>query len=221
MNFKGFLLVVLISFVSMTTAFSITIFISASESDAAIYVDGEKLGIGSVEIKLKSNQCKNIRVEKIGYLVVERKFCSGGSYPKLPKTYHFELEEDAAWNSSISTDIANVWVAIKVKEGSTELDAWKLLGQIITDYFDVIEITDRETGYLRTSWELKSFDQNTIRSRVILKLGSSSPLIYKVKLVSEASGRGGTSVKQDENYKEWDRILRKYKDLVETLQNRL
>ena len=69
-------------------------------------------------------------------------------------------------------------------------------------------MTDKETGYLRTAWSLKSFMQNTIRTRIIIKETSTEPLVFKIKLVSESSGLPLTSVKSDELYKEWDRVLR-------------
>tara|TARA_R110000787_G_scaffold81036_2_gene175883 strand:- start:42471 stop:42686 length:216 start_codon:yes stop_codon:yes gene_type:complete len=64
-------------------------------------------------------------------------------------------------------------------------------------------MTDKETGYLRTSWSLKAFRQNTVRTRMIIKESSSEPLVFKVKLISESSGLPMTSVKSDELYKEW------------------
>jgi hypothetical protein len=56
---------------------------------------------------------------------------------------------------------------------------------------------------------------------MIVKLGNSDPLTYKVKLISEQSGMSQTSVKSDELFKEWDRILRKYKEIVNEIQTRL
>jgi hypothetical protein len=102
-----------------------------------------------------------------------------------------------------------------------EEDAWKLISMIITSYFDVIEVTDRETGYLRTSWVVQSFQQNTIRTRIIVKLGDTDPLTYKIKLVSEESRHPGTSVKSDELYRDWDRVLRKYSGVIDELQSRV
>lgn len=195
--------------------------ISCSQSDASIFVDGQKLGIGSVEIVVRKNSCVTVRVEKVGYLTIQKKFCDGKNYAPLPKTYYFELAEDDAYQSSVSTDQANNWVELKVGVDREELEAWKLISQIVTDYFDVIEVTDRETGYLRTAWEVQSFTANTIRTRVIIKLGGTSPLEYKAKLVSEYSGSANTSVKQDQLFREWDRVLRRYEDLLGQLQSRL
>ncbi|MCX6247319.1 MAG: hypothetical protein NTW10_06275, partial [Bacteroidetes bacterium] len=112
-------------------------------------------------------------------------------------------------------------IDIEIKTNKPEVEAWKLISQIITSYFDVIEVTDRETGYLRTSWVIQTFKQNTIRTRMIVKLGNSDPLAYKVKLISEQSGQPMSSVKSDELFKEWDRVLRKYKEVVNEIQTRL
>jgi hypothetical protein len=56
---------------------------------------------------------------------------------------------------------------------------------------------------------------------LIVKLGSTDPLTYKIKLVSEQSGMPQTSVKSDELFKEWDRVLRKYKEIIHEIQTRL
>jgi hypothetical protein len=63
--------------------------------------------------------------------------------------------------------------------------------------------------------------QNTIRTRIIIKETSTEPLVFKIKLVSESSGLPLTSVKSDELYKEWDRVLRSYSDVIGEFQARL
>ncbi len=129
------------------------------------------------------------------------------------------MKKDDAYDATEATDMANI--DIEIKTNKPEMEAWKLISQIITSYFDVIEVTDRETGYLRTAWVVQTFKQNTIRTRVIVKLGSSEPLTYKVKLVSEESGQPMTSVKSDELFKEYDRVLRKYKEIINEIETRL
>ena len=177
------------------------------------------MGNGQVQIVVMSNSCVTVQIYKTGYLSVRKTFCNKKSSPKPPKTFYAEMIRDDAYDASIQTDIANV--DINLTSNKSEAETWKLISQIIMSYFDVIEVTDRETGYLRTSWVVQSFTQNTIRTRVILKSGSSNPLTYKVKLVSEASGMAMTSVKADEKFKEWDRVLRKYQSVLDELQNRL
>jgi hypothetical protein len=177
------------------------------------------MGTGQLEIVILSNECVTVKVEKTSFLTTVIEFCNKSNFAPPPKTYYCEMEKDDAYDASEATDISNIDIEIRTKK--TELDAWKLISQIITSYFDVIEVTDRETGYLRTSWIVQTFKQKTVRTRMIVKLGSTDPLTYKIKLVSELANSPQTSVKSDELFKEWDRVLRKYKEVIHEVQTRL
>jgi len=192
---------------------------SASEQDANIFVDGKLMGKGNLEILITKDACVKVRVEKTGFLIYHIEFCNKKKQTKPPKSYYMEMHRDDAFDASIQTDIANIDIAINVNRSKDE--AWKLVNQIVLSYLDVIEVTDKETGYLRTAWQLKTFKQNTIRTRIIVKEASSNPLAFKIKLISEESRRPLTSVKSDELYREWDRVLRKYKDIIQEMQSRL
>lgn len=192
---------------------------TVSEADAKIFVDGKQMGVGQLDITIPAYACVNVKVEKVGYLTSTIEFCNKPNFTPPPKTYFCQMEKDDAYDASEATDIANV--DIEVKTSKREDEAWKLLSQIITTYFDVIEVTDKSTGYLRTAWVVQSFKQKTIRTRVIVKLASSDPLAYKIKLVSEVANGANVSVKSDELFKEWDRILRKYREVVREATSRL
>ncbi|MEP2937470.1 MAG: hypothetical protein ABJM06_09050 [Gilvibacter sp.] len=193
--------------------------VSVSEQEANIYVDGKLMAKGSHTVAVPYKSCVNVRVELIGYLNYEIDFCYKKNLSKPPKSYFIKLQRDDAYDASVQTDIANVDIEIKTNLGKDQ--AWKLLNQIILNYLDVIEITDKETGYIRTAWQLKTFKQNTIRTRIIAKQSSDDPLAFKIKLISEESRRALTSVKSDELFREWDRVLRKYKDVISEAQSRL
>jgi len=139
---------------------------------------------------------------------------------KPPKTHYFEMRSDDAFDASVQTDIATVDIEIKVDRMEKD-QAWKLINQIVLNQIDVIEMTDKETGYLRTAWSLQTFEQNTIRTRIIIKESSTDPLVFKVKLVSEESGSSMTSVKSDHLFKEWDRVLRSYEGAISEFQARV
>ena len=191
-----------------------------SESDAEISINGKSFGKGHLEILVPSDGCITVTVKKIGFLTEKIDFCNKKGMAAPPKTYFMEMSRDDAFDASIQTDIANIDIELKCSK--TEKDkAWKLINQIVLSYIDVIEMTDKETGYLRTSWSLKTFKQNTIRTRIIIKQSSDEPLTFKVKLVSEESNQAITSVKSDELYKEWDRVLRSYSNVISEFQARL
>lgn len=195
------------------------IIVSASQNDTKIYVDGVMSGIGQVTIVVMDNSCVTMKTEKTGFLQQTITFCNRKNAAELPKSYYIEMKRDDSYDASIQTDIANI--DIEVRSTKEYVDAWKLINQIVVSYIDAIEITDKETGYVRTSWEVQSFSQNTIRTRIIVKLGSENPLSFKIKLVSEYSTAPLTSVKSDELFKEWDRVLRKYANMMSEIQSRL
>jgi len=214
----SFILVVGVSFTSM--AGKKKVLISCSESDAAIYSNGIKVGTGQAEIIVLSKSCVTINIKKIGYLDIEETICNKKGFPKPSKTKYFEMITDPAWDASVQTDMANTDIEVQLNTNRSEVDSWKILNQIVTNYFDVIEISDRETGYLRTAWNLHAFDNASIRTRIIIKIGTLDPLSYKVKLVSEIAGPG-TSVKSDHFFSEWDRVLRTYETVISQITSRL
>jgi len=195
--------------------------ISASEPDAKIIVDGQPLGTGNLKIKVPKNSCVDVKVQKSGFLKYEQTFCNKKGMADPPRKQFFDMKKDDAEEASIKTDQANIDFSIEVNKKQDPNDVWKRVNQIVTDYFDAIEVADKETSYLRTAWSIQSFMQNTIRTRLIIKLAKSDPLTYKVKLVSEYSGYALTSVKADELFHDWDRVLRKYQNVISDFTTRL
>ena len=205
----------------MTLCNAQTVIVSTSEPDSKIIVDGQNLGTGTLKVKIQKGSCVNVKIQKVGFLKYEQVYCSKKGSTPPPKKLFFEMKKDDAEEASVKTDQANVDFSVVVNNKYNVTDGWKLTTQIVTDYFDAIEVSDKETSYLRTAWSIQSFQQNTIRTRLIIKLANSNPLTFKVKLVSEYSGISGTSVKADEQFREWDRILRKYKNVIDDFSNRL
>ena len=56
---------------------------------------------------------------------------------------------------------------------------------------------------------------------MIVKRTSTDPLRYTVKIASERNRAPGISVKEDENFVPWKRLLNTYKDVISELQARL
>ncbi len=189
----------------------------STETGAKIFVDGKLLGTATAEIKVAAYTTVNVRVEKIGFITEERNLINDDTHD-VPKTVYIKMEADDAYEQSFTTDVANHDIDIRTNQ--KEDDAWKLISRIITNSFDVIQVTDKATGYMCTAWTVKNFRSATVRSRLIIKTGSTDPLIYKAKLVSEI-GKPGVSGNQDENFKPWDRVLRTYENVISDMQSRL
>lgn len=194
-----------------------TVKISCSDENATILVNGKIVGKGSTKIKVIKGTCVNVKVSKVGFITYEKNYCKAKSNV-LPSEDFIKLEQDDAYNSSINTEIANLDISIKTDIKNP--NSWKLLNSIITSYFDVIEASDKETSYLRTAWASQKFKAGIIRTRFIVKSETNEDG-YKVKLVSEISDLQTTTSKNDEAFKEWDRVLRKYSNLISDLQARL
>lgn len=195
--------------------------INTTPNDATIKMDGRQVGAGEYGIKILEGACVEVIVEKAGYVAITKNFCNQRNMQSPPVNEHVVLKEDEAYSSSIQSDQANVNFSISVGSGRSEEDAWKVMNQIVTNYFDVIEMSDKETGYVRTAWNMKNFPNNTIRTRIIVKPGNTGSSQYVVKIQSEASGAANTAAKDDEKFREWGRILNTYKDIISEMQSRL
>lgn len=189
--------------------------ISTSSGDATITVNGKAAGNGGAEVKFLANSCMKVSATLDGFYSKSVEFCNNG-FTKLPKAYYIELEADAAYAASVKTDIANVDINVRPKK--SQLESWKAINSLVLQYIDAIEVSDKDNFYLRTAWVVNSFNSGVYRTRIILK--TSGPDQFSIKILSEKA-EPGASVKEDERFSEWDRVLRKYAKIVEEIQNRL
>jgi len=196
--------------------------INTTPENAQIKINGKIVSGKDLNLTIPENQCVDVEVSKEGFDTQKRSYCNSPNTGSLPVTDHISLAEDEAWTSSIQSDQANINFSVSINPQLNEESAWKILSQIILDKFDILEITDRSTGYLRTAWHIKQFSNGTIvRTRVIVKQGNIEPLKYVVKIVSEISIVKNVSASEDENFREWDRLLKTYKDIISEIQARL
>lgn len=193
--------------------------VSCSESAAEIYANGQLQGRGKVIIVVIKDQPMLVQIKEVGFLTDEFSIKYGGGVSPQ-KTYYRTLVKDEAYDASASTDLANI--DISEQTSKTEDKAWRIISEIVTSYFDILEVSDKSTGYMRTAWVVQSFNGSTVRTRVIIKRSSSDgALKYKIKIISEIADAPNISVKDDEKFKSWDRILKKYNTLVSEFQTRL
>ena len=223
MKTNKYLWVLVIFILILLYSCSSAVIFTCSEKDAQMYVDGKAMGTGTTDvIKVKRNNPVHVSAEKTGFFNQEiyYHFQSSNSASN-PKNQLIVLVHDDAYDASIKNDYANKDFEQEVNKKLTEAEAWKVISEIVTSYFDNIEMADRETGYMKTSWQSKTFSKKTIRSRIIVKQSSFNPLKYKIKIVSEYADTPDQSVKDDDKFIEWDRILKKYSELITEFQTRL
>lgn len=192
-----------------------TILITSNQPDAVITVNGKSAGNGTAKIKLLANSCTKIAAKKEGMFVNEVEFCNNG-LTKFPKAHYLELVKDAAFEASVKTDIANIDINIRPKK--SQADSWKAINSLVLQYIDAIETSDKENFYLKTAWVAQTFNSGVIRTRIIVKTSGSDQ--FSIKILSEYA-IPGSSVKDDERFISWDRVLRKYANAIEEFQSRL
>ncbi len=199
--------------------------ITTAPNDAAIEIAGRRVGNGSYDLKVPKNSCVEVRVSKDGYVRYTKNYCNQTNMQEPPLTDFLEMAVDEAYTSSVSSDLANVRITVPVKAGIASEEAWRILSSIITGYFDILETVDYNTGYLTTSWQVQNFQSSIIRTRVIVSTGGNTDQIaYAVKLISQEAfldGKNQVTVKDDEKFQDWARILKKYDGLIQEIQARL
>ncbi|RAI95400.1 PEGA domain-containing protein [Algoriphagus yeomjeoni] len=199
--------------------------ITTNPTDAIIEIGGKTVGTGSYDLKVPKNGNVEIRVKKDGYVRYVKNYYNQANMQEPPVTDFIEMNVDEAYTSSVSSDLANVRITVPVNTALTPEEAWRILSSIITRYFDILETVDFNTGYLTTSWQVENFQSSIIRTRVIVSSGGNSDqLAYAIKLVSQEAyldGQNQVTVKDDEKFEDWARILKKYEGLIEEVQARL
>lgn len=193
--------------------------------NSRIFVNNKQAGTTSFPVKIPDGSCVKVRVELASFVPEDREFCVQPNAPEPPLEQAVELVPDDSWSASIASDQANVNITVEVSPKLAEAQAWKLVSSIVLGSFDVLENSDSQTGYLRTAWQVKTWQETAImiRTRVIVKRQSDSPLRYVVKISSERNKVRDLRIssKEDENFAEWDRLLNTYKDLISEMQARL
>jgi hypothetical protein len=195
--------------------------VTTSPQTAKIYVDGIEMGTGKVVVKVSKNACVTVDVRLDGYIQETRTYCDRKGMTDPPSSEYIQLQEDESYSSSTESNIANTEVQLNVNPTKTKEEAWKEIVGVVLEKFDDLENSDEKTGYLRTSWVGMSFKSNTLRVRFIVKQSSESPLVYRAKFVSEASGKPGTPYNADEQYRSFNRILKKYDGFLDELTTNL
>jgi len=97
-------------------------------------------------------------------------------------------------------DEPGVWKSIEVKEGMSKDELWRTVVDAISQKFD-LEVIEKESGYLRTSWKFTYIESgfrgggvsDRYRSRIILKFTEENWKILRVKCESHWLDSGRSS----------------------------
>lgn len=182
---------------------------------AKIIMGGAEVGQGSYSLNIGRQDYVMLRLTCPGY--VDRVVRVYRNDKRNAIT--FTLEEDESFSASeANSDLANKYMTVNVREGLDGDMVWKRLVLTISELFPNLEVNDKESGWIRSSWEVERFAYVTVRTRIEIKevMGFETPR-YRVRLQSEiASNECGT---HDECFKAWDRVLKTYHQAINDLIN--
>lgn len=202
--------------------------ISVQPQEAAIYVDNNLIGYGYGEFTRpeKKDRVVIIRVECNEYTTANSKFYGGDERNSLS----FNLMQDGFYRGSAASGLVNKYMTITLdpqyftiaEDGKVDSEpAWKLLHQILLNYFPEIETTDFHGGYLQTPWKYKTFNmsEKQLRTRVTVRdVTTPERVAFQIKISSEVAG--AMQARHGE-FDEVDRLPKELEPMVEELQTRI
>lgn len=217
------------------TLFAATICLAAKEvkitvipSDAKIYIDGNYAadGITTATLKKKDGFIV-VKFEREGYVTLETKIFTTDKR----KAVSYTMRRDAFFDVSVASGLVNKYFSVKISKDlytvdesgkrNTEL-AWKMIHQVILNYFDEIQTTDMASGFIQTPWLYKSFPEadKQIRTRVSVKESNlGDDLTFQIKISSEVAPL--IASQRDESFQEIDRIVKDLEPMISEFQARL
>ena len=204
-----------------------TVKISVEPNDASIYINGNFIGYGFAEFpRPKSDEVVIIRLEANEYIPVTTKFYGEDKRNVIS----YKLQNDGFYRASAFSGLVNKFFNIEIDNSlitcndageKNLITAWKLINQIILNYFGEICTSDFFGGYLQTSWNYKSFPMSdkVIRNRITIRDASNKEKsIFQIKIESEVAG---ASAARHGEFTSIDRIPKDFEPIIQELQTRI
>lgn len=227
-KFLLLLVAVMVGFTLQAEKKAKVIKINVQPQEAAIYVDNSLIGYGYGEFPRppKKNQVAIIRIECNEYITVNSKFYGRDERNSVS----YNLMQDGFYRGSAASGLVNKFMTITLdpqyysvnEDGSVNSEAaWKLLHQILLNYFPEIETTDFHGGYLQTPWKYKTFNlsEKQLRNRVTVRdVTTPDRVAFQIKISSEVAG---AMAARHGEFEEIDRLPKELEPMVEELQTRI
>ena len=200
--------------------------ISVVPAEAAIYVNNNFVGYGYAEFtKPKKKEVAVIKIECNEYNTIVTKFYGTDKRTAISYT----LQQDGFFRASAASGIVNKFFTVdidsmyyQIENGKVDISkAWKLLHQILLNYFAEIATTDFDGGYVQTPWQYKTFtlSEKQIRNRVTIRdISTPSHVAMQIKIESEVAN--AAAAKHGE-FEAVDRVPKEFETIIQELQTRI
>lgn len=216
------LLVVLVTMpVFALSLFSRDVKIVVEPETARIFIDGQFYGEGVITVKApKKNDFISVRAECPGYEDLNVKVY--GSDKR--KAISYKMKKDFTAVYTVKTGLVNKFFSVNVspefytvdESGNVDSEkAWKLIHQILLNYFDEIQTSDMTSGFVQTPWKVYTWPELEMhyRTRVTVKQTSlDENLTFQIKVSAE---EGQTY------WRETDMISKELEPMISEFQSRL
>ena len=187
--------------------------IKTTPIDAVITIDGTNVSKGQYTLSLYRNEFKIADVSREGYFS-NSVTVKGTDNPGI---VNVNLIEDDSWVASApASDIANKNIRINARSEEEDDDIWYTLMRYASDYFGDFTVSDKNIGWAKSTWVIKTFSQIKVRTRLEIKRNPGNRREFTVYISSEYAKK---DCGDDECYKVWDRVLKTYVELPNALKN--
>ena len=218
---------ILIVFAVSVTCAASPVKIVVLPKEAAVYINNNFMGYGYAEFtRPKKKEIVAIRLECEGYTPIQTKFYGSD----IRTSISYTLQEDGFYRTTAASGLVNKFMTVTLDEKYYTVDdngvvdvstAWKLLHQILLNYFEEISSTDFHGGYLQTPWHYKTFQQSNkqVRSRVTVRdISTPDRVAFQIKVSSEVAG---SMAARHGEFTNIDRIVKELEPMLQELQTRL
>lgn len=197
------------------------VYISVEQVGATIYANGKPAGVTAkgtpVKVTIQKETPTKIRVECEGYMDV---FSTINFYDNELNYDLGKMPEDEFYNATAhnSSALANQRVSIKVNENMNREDALNAMIYYISRIFRNLEINNYNAGWIRTKWNYKKYPNIQIRTRVEVQQVPFDGDGLKFDVLIESQQADPNAGTDDQNFKEWNLLLKEYVKLSEDIR---
>lgn len=202
--------------------------VMAQPKEASIFVNNQFVGYGFEEFNRpkKKTDVIAIRIECEGYKPLETKIYADD----VRSSVSYTLQDDGFYRATATSGLVNKFMTVTLDNSLYTIDeqgtinvakAWKLLHQILLNYFEEIAATDYSGGYLQTPWHYKTFQlsDKQMRTRVTVRdISTPTQVAFQIKVSSEVASAMAARHGEFTNV---DRIVKELEPMLQELQTRL
>ena len=202
--------------------------VMAQPKEASIFVNNQFVGYGFAEFNRpkKKTDVIAIRIECEGYKPLATKIYADD----VRSSVFYTLQDDGFYRATAASGLVNKFMTVTLDNSLYTIDeqgtinvakAWKLLHQILLNYFEEIAATDYSGGYLQTPWHYKTFQlsDKQMRARVTVRdISTPTQAAFQIKVSSEVASAMAARHGEFTNV---DRIVKELEPMLQELQTRL